>query len=94
MSRENADRVIDARALEPPEPFVQTMDALDTLAPGQTLLLLLPREPYPLYRTLQLNGVAWTSKRNAEGDVEILMWRERSAPLAVPPDIDCPGCGG
>ena len=94
MSGPAADRVIDARGLEPPEPFVQTMAALETLAPGQTLLLLLPREPYPLYRALELNGVAWKSARNAEGDIEILMWRECAAPLSVPTDLDCPGCQG
>ena len=94
MSGPAADRVIDARELEPPEPFVQTMAALDTLAPGQRLLLLLPREPYPLYRALDLNGVAWKSSRNADGDCEILMWRDASGPLAVPTDVDCPGCKG
>ena len=87
-----ADRVIDARELEPPEPFVQTMAALDTLAPGQKLRLILSREPYPLYRALELNGVAWRSERNASGDFEIVMWRERMDPLAIPTDLDCPGC--
>ena len=87
-----ADRVIDARELEPPEPFVQTMAALDTLAPGQKLLLILPREPYPLYRALELNGVAWHSAWNASGDFEIVMWRDSAAPMAVPADLDCPGC--
>ena len=87
-----ADRVIDARELEPPEPFVQTMAALDTLAPGQKLRLILPREPYPLYRALELNGVAWRSELNASGCFEIVMWRERIEPMAIPDDLDCPGC--
>ena len=87
-----ADRVIDARELEPPEPFTQTMAALDTLVPGQKLRLILPREPYPLYRALELNGVAWRSEWKASGDFEIVMWRERMDPLAIPTDLDCPGC--
>ena len=89
-----ADRVIDARELEPPEPFVQTMAALDTLEAGQTLLLILPREPYPLYRALELNGVSWRSECNASGEFEILMWRDSDTPMNVPADLDCPGCRG
>jgi uncharacterized protein (DUF2249 family) len=87
-----ADRVIDARELEPPEPFVQTMAALDTLVPGQRLRLILSREPYPLYRALELNGIAWRSERTAAGDFEIVMWRDRVEPMAIPTDLDCPGC--
>ena len=87
-----ADRVIDARELEPPEPFVQTMAALDTLAPGQRLRLILPREPYPLYRALELNGVTWRSEWNASGYFEIVMWRDRVEPMSIPADLDCPGC--
>ena len=86
------ERVIDARELEPPEPFVQTMAALDTLIPGQKLRLILPREPYPLYRALELNGVAWHSAWNASGYFEIVMWRDSAAPMAVPENLDCPGC--
>ena len=69
-----ADKWIDGRHLEPPEPFVQTMDALDTLAPGQKLRLRLVREPFPLYRALELNGVAWQTERTPDGEFEILMW--------------------
>lgn len=88
-----ADRVIDARELEPPEPFVQTMAALDTLAPGQKLRLILPREPYPLYRALELNGVAWRSEWTTAGDFEVVMWRDRTQAMEIPTDLDCPGCG-
>lgn len=94
MTDLRADRVIDGRDMEPPEPFVQTMDALDTLELGQKLLLVLAREPFPLYRALELNGVSWTSGRNGGGDFEILMWREGSAPMVVPPGLHCPPDGG
>ena len=40
------DRIVDGRGLEPPEPFVLTMEALDTIEPGQTVLLKLGREPF------------------------------------------------
>ena len=94
MMQAKADRIIDGRDLEPPEPFVQTMEALDTLKPGQKLLLLLAREPFPLYRALELNGVFWKSERNGVGEFEILMWRDGDAPMVVPADSNCPDCAG
>lgn len=74
MSKAKADKIIDGREMEPPEPFVQTMEALDAIAPGQKVLLRLMREPFPLYHALELNGIAWQSERTADGEFEILMW--------------------
>lgn len=71
-----ADRVIDGRQLEPPEPFIQTMEALDAIPPGQCVLLILVREPFPLYRALELNGYAWRTRRSEEGDFEVLIWHK------------------
>ncbi len=65
--------VIDVRNLEPPEPMVRTMEALDQLARSEKLLVLLPREPYPLYRALELNGFTWKSERRTDGTVEVLI---------------------
>lgn len=72
-------KVIDARGLEPPEPFVLTMEALDGLGAGETLLLRLLREPLPLYRALDLNGFAWSTAHAPEGVVEITIWRKAQA---------------
>lgn len=77
MSAENAergaDRVVDGRELEPPEPFILTMEALDEIQPGQSVLLRLNREPFPLYRALELNGYAWETSHGEDGTVEILI---------------------
>ena len=70
----DAEKLIDGRYLEPPEPFVQTMEALDTLAAGQKLRLRLVREPFPLYRALELNGIEWQTECRADGEFDILMW--------------------
>lgn len=77
MSPTPADKVIDARWLEPPEPFVLTMEALDTLGPDEKLLLILTREPYPLYRALQKDGFLYQSEVTLQGTVEILIWRKQ-----------------
>ena len=73
MSERKTDQVIDGRDLEPPDPFLLTMEALDSIQPGQTVLLLLRREPFPLYRALELNGYAWETSHLEEGTVEILI---------------------
>lgn len=76
---QSADRIVDGRGLEPPEPFVLTMQALDTIEPGQTVLLKLGREPFPLYRALELNGFAWRTTHTPDGTVEVLMWHKTAA---------------
>lgn len=74
MNHPKSDRVIDARGLEPPEPFVLTMDALDRLPRGEKLLLLLYREPFPLYKALANNGFRHEAEHQQDGTVEILIW--------------------
>jgi tRNA 2-thiouridine synthesizing protein A len=75
MSHPKASHVVDARYMEPPEPFVQTMEMLDTLKPGEKMLLLLYREPHPLYKVLRQNGHAYETELLADGTFEILIWR-------------------
>ncbi|MDP3651591.1 MAG: DUF2249 domain-containing protein [Rhodoferax sp.] len=77
MSQTAADKTIDGRGLEPPEPFVLTMDALGVMEPGQKLLLILTREPYPLYRALQNQGYAYQTEVTLQGTFEILIWRKQ-----------------
>lgn len=48
--------VVDARGLEPPEPFERGMEALADLASDQLLVLRLDRVPYPLLRILDRDG--------------------------------------
>jgi TusA-related sulfurtransferase len=72
--RPGVDIIVDACGLEPPEPFVLTMEGLDALPPGGRLLLLLPREPRPLYKVLAQNGYRWQSCATPQGIFEILIW--------------------
>ena len=44
-----AERIVDARWLEPPEPFELTLAALEVLEPGEHLRLLIHREPLLLF---------------------------------------------
>lgn len=75
MNHPKTPHVVDARFMEPPEPFVLTMEMLDTLQPGETMLLLLYREPHPLYKVLRQNGHAYQTELLADGTFEILISR-------------------
>ena len=75
MTQARADKVIDGRTMEPPEPFVQTMEMLDRLQPGEKMLLLLFREPHPLYKILRQNGHGYETELTADGTFEILISR-------------------
>ena len=48
--------VIDGREMEPPEPLERALEALDTLAEGDDLMLLLYCQPHPLFNIL---GTLW-----------------------------------
>jgi uncharacterized protein (DUF2249 family) len=71
--------VVDARDLEPPEPFEKVMEALCDLKPGDDVLLILNREPFPLYRVLQRNGYVWETASFDDGRFEIRI-REPARP--------------
>ncbi|HEX9179228.1 MAG TPA: DUF2249 domain-containing protein [Burkholderiales bacterium] len=63
--------LVDARGLEPPEPFEKVMEAICDMQPGDTVLMLLEREPVPLYRVLDRNGYAHQTTCRDNGVFEI-----------------------
>ena len=75
MSHPKTPHVVDARYMEPPEPFVATMDMLGALQPGEKMLLLLFREPHPLYKVLRQNGHDYETELLPDGTFEILITR-------------------
>ena len=74
---------IDARGLDPPEPFERVIDALTKLEPGEEVLLILDCEPAPLYRFLVKNRYRYDTNRHDDGRFEIRIWE---ATTATPPD--------
>lgn len=62
---------IDARGLEPPQPFERVMEALADLGPGERLAVLLDRMPYPLLRILDRDGYRHSERIREDGVVEI-----------------------
>lgn len=71
-------KVIDGRAMEPPEPFERVVEALADLGRDEQLLLILDREPFPLYRFLENNRYGYETTEHADGRFEILISRGNS----------------
>lgn len=74
--------VIDARYLEPPEPFVKAMEALDQFDLDPTLdeiRLLIFREPFPLYKVLDEHGYPRQTTIEADGTYVIAIRRRGAA---------------
>ncbi|MCL4746895.1 MAG: sulfurtransferase TusA family protein [Burkholderiaceae bacterium] len=58
---------VDARFLQPPEPFERTIEALDRLEPGGEVHLLIHREPHPLYQMLEQSGYRYKTETRDDG---------------------------
>lgn len=75
MANQGVRKVIDARELQPPEPMELTLAALDEIDAGGEILLLLYREPFPLYGILARNGYTHQTELSADGTFNIRIWR-------------------
>jgi uncharacterized protein (DUF2249 family) len=69
------ERSFDVRELEPPEPLELALDMAHSLWPGEYLRMLHRREPFPLYRLLELDGFRYRLHSGGDSPFEILIWR-------------------
>jgi uncharacterized protein (DUF2249 family) len=67
----SAERAIDVRWLDPPEPFERVLGELETLSADETLRVLIHREPHPLYQWLADAGYHYRTRFDPEGWFEI-----------------------
>lgn len=63
-------RLIDGRAMVPPEPLEATLAALEQLPDDDELVLLLYCQPHPLFAILRREGYAWTEDALPDGTRE------------------------
>lgn len=73
---------LDVRFLEPPEPFERTVEALDRLGPEDELVLLIHREPRPLYQMLRSSGYVYRPELQDDGTYRIRIRLAGPAPAA------------
>jgi uncharacterized protein (DUF2249 family) len=67
--------VLDVRGLEPPEPMVRTLAALEALAPGATLVQLNERVPRFLLPEAERRGFTCEVREQEDGPVRVFFRR-------------------
>lgn len=72
-------RHLDNRDLDPPEPMVRTLAAVEQLQPGEVLSSLLCREPVFLLPELRNRGYDWVGGFEADGTTYKLLVRKAIA---------------
>lgn len=68
--------VLDVSDLEPPEPLVQSLAAIEKLQHGEYLRLLHRRRPCLLYENLQKRGYSSETRAGREVACEVFIWRD------------------
>jgi hypothetical protein len=71
---------LDAREWEPPEPMVRMLEAVEGLPRGRKIVMLLHREPRPLFLILKNSGFHCQSRLVPEGHFEVTVWRSADTP--------------
>lgn len=80
MTAQTNEILVDARGLEPPEPMEKVMQVLALLRPGQSIRMLLHREPFPLYAILAERGNRHETRMEADGSYAILIRQSDTNP--------------
>lgn len=63
--------ILDNRGLEPPQPMMRTLEALEKLQEGETLKIINDRRPMFLYEQLEELGYKHTTDENEDGSFTI-----------------------
>lgn len=69
----SGETLLDVRWLAPPEPFERIIEALELLPAGDTLHVMIHREPRPLFEWLQREGYRFRHGYNSEGWFDIFI---------------------
>lgn len=67
--------VLDVRGLEPPEPMVRTLEALEALPPGATLVQVNERVPRFLLPEVERRGFTYEVREQPDGVVRVFFCR-------------------
>jgi tRNA 2-thiouridine synthesizing protein A len=76
--------VLDNRGLEPPEPMLRILEALESLQDDATLLAINEREPLFLYPELAARGYRYMTTPHPDGSYHIVIGRAGGAAVVHP----------
>lgn len=64
---------LDLRGMAPPEPMEHALEALADLLPGQRVHIVIDREPRPLFRMLERDGMAYRCTLRDDGAYDVVI---------------------
>lgn len=67
--------ILDNRGLEPPQPMMRTLAALETLPESETLTIINDRRPMFLFEQLDEQGYRYNTEQQADGSFKIEIFR-------------------
>lgn len=67
--------ILDNRGLEPPQPMMRTLAALEDLAVGDTLTIINDRRPMFLYEQLEELGMEHRTEQQTDGSFKIEIYK-------------------
>lgn len=67
--------ILDNRGLEPPQPMMRTLAALEKLPNGETLTIINDRRPMFLYEQLEELGFKQQTEQQEDGSFKIQIFR-------------------
>jgi uncharacterized protein (DUF2249 family) len=75
--------LLDVSELEPPEPMLRVLEALEQLGEGRYLRMLHRREPLPLYPRLRELGFYYLTYAGRATPFEVLIWLQTDSRAAT-----------
>ncbi len=63
--------ILDNRGLEPPQPMMRTLNALEKMKSGDVLTIINDRRPMFLYEQLEESGYKHTTSEREDGSFQI-----------------------
>lgn len=67
---------LDVRDLEPCEPMIKILEAVEELSEKDRILALHRQEPHPLFSILKKRGVRFSCEKKSDDLFEILIWKK------------------
>lgn len=68
--------LLDNRGLEPPQPMMRTLAALEDLDRGQTLIIINDRRPMFLFEQLDEQGYLYLTEQQEDGSYKVTISRK------------------
>lgn len=69
---------IDCRDLEPPEPFVKVLEAIEGMKDNEAVLMIHRKRPRLLFPKLKEKALNFNLTEKPDQSIELLIWRDKS----------------